>query len=149
MSKLKIKIVNENAHQYYKPKDSTLENAGFDLFTLEDILVNQNDTFFIDLGIQCEMISKENKNIAYYLYPRSSLSKTPLIMANSVGIIDKGYRGNLKAPIKNINNEPYFIKKGTRLFQICDPSLDSFETMVVDCLTESDRGEKGFGSSGI
>ena len=95
------------------------------------------------------MISKENKNIAYYLYPRSSLSKTPLIMANSVGIIDKGYRGNIKAPIKNINNESYFIKKGTRLFQICNPSLESFETMVVDSLTESDRGEKGLGSSGI
>ena len=38
-----------------------------------------------------------DKNIGYYLYPRSSISKTPLILANSVGIIDSGYRGNIKA----------------------------------------------------
>ena len=55
----------------------------------------------------------------YYLYPRSSISKTPLRLCNSVGIIDAGYRGNIMAFVDNID-EDYDL--GTRLFQLCDPN---------------------------
>ena len=83
--------------------------------------------------------------IAYYLYPRSSISKTPLIMANSVGIIDKDYRGNIMAKVRNIplknkdyEKESYFesyhIEKGTRLFQICSPDLSPLKVVVVNLI---------------
>ena len=86
------KALYEN-HQHYNPGDS-----GLDLYIPNDIDVYLGETKFIDLEIQCEMInSKKNKNTSYYLYPRSSISKTPLILANQVGIIDAGYRGNIIA----------------------------------------------------
>lgn len=151
--KLKIRIENEKASNLYFTKEKH-DDAGLDLFVLEDIIIKPMETVFIDFGIQCEMINERNENEAYYLYPRSSISKTPLIMANSVGIIDKGYRGNIKAVVRYIpqikeNIENYEIKKGTRLFQICSSSLKSFSIEITEKLSESKRGNKGFGSSGV
>lgn len=151
--KLKILIEDERASNLYFTKEKG-DDAGLDLFTLEDIIIKPYETVFIDFGIKCEMLDEQNENEAYYLYPRSSISKTPLIMANSVGIIDKGYRGNIKGairyiPIKKESIENYTIKKGTRLFQICSSSLKSFHIEIVNELSESERGIKGFGSSGI
>ena len=155
--KLKIRIENEKASNLYFTKEKH-DDAGLDLFVLEDIIIKPMETVFIDFGIQCEMINEQMENEAYYLYPRSSISKTPLIMANSVGIIDKGYRGNIKAAIRYIPQnitekkktiENYEIKKGTRLFQICSSTLKSFSIEISESLSESERGNKGFGSSGI
>ena len=69
-------------------------------------------------------------------------------MANSVGIIDPGYRGNIMAAVDNIKQEPYRLEPGQRLFQLVamDGSPISFE--LTDVLTETDRGEGGFGSTG-
>lgn len=156
---LKLKIVNNEAKQFYTNLSKNLEDSGLDLYVLEDINIKVGETVFIDFGIQCEMI-KDNNNIGYYLYPRSSISKTPLIMANSVGIIDSGYRGNIKGAVKYIPSNDYFIhnkenypdyliKKGTRLFQICAPSLEVFFTTISSELSSSKRGEGGFGSTGF
>ena len=96
------------------------------LYVLEDIQIKIGETIFIDLGIQCEMVNND-KNIGYYLYPRSSISKTPLILANSVGIIDSGYRGNIKACFDlNKNHESYDnfkIESGNRYVQITPPNI--------------------------
>ena len=161
---LKIKIINENARGLYSTDQSDKDDSGLDLYTLEDIKINIGETVYIDLGIQCEMKSSIGNNTGYYLYPRSSISKTPLIMANSVGIIDSGYRGNIKAAVKYIpdqgffekikdNQQPihfpeYIIKKNTRLFQICTSTLEPFTTQIVNELSSSNRGEGGFGSTG-
>ena len=165
------KALYEN-HQHYNPGDS-----GLDLYIPNDIDVYLGETKFIDLEIQCEMInSKKNKNTSYYLYPRSSISKTPLILANQVGIIDAGYRGNIIAAVKYIPNitdifnvfenrnelincpnpnnifrenlPKYTIKAGTRLFQICSDNLSPFEFKIVNNLSDSKRGSDGFGSTG-
>ena len=156
---LKLKIVNNEAKQFYTNLSKNFEDSGLDLYVLEDINIKVGETVFIDFGIQCEMI-KDNNNIGYYLYPRSSISKTPLIMANSVGIIDSGYRGNIKGAVKYIPSNDYFthnkenypdylIKKGTRLFQICSPTLEIFSTTISSELSSSQRGEGGFGSTGV
>ena len=76
-------------------------------------------------------------------------AKTPLRLANSVGIIDAGYRGTLKAIVDNIDRENgIVIPKGTRLFQICSPTLQPITYEVVDSLSETSRGEGGLGSTG-
>ena len=103
--KLLIKTNNEYLkslyinHEHYNAGDS-----GIDLFFPEDIRINPGETKEIDLQIQCEALSDQNDNInvSYYLYPRSSIIKTHLRMANSVGIIDAGYRGNIIACVDNI-----------------------------------------------
>ena len=156
---LLIKPENENVKSYYKNHSSYNEgDSGLDLFVPEDTEVKCGETVFVDLQIKCELLDKENKNISYYLYPRSSISKTPLILANSVGIIDAGYRGNIKAAVKYIpsyddikyNDRPtYTIKKGTRLFQLCSPDLKELKFKLSNTLSETSRGEGGFGSTGI
>lgn len=86
-------------------------------------------------------------NLPYFLFPRSSISSTPLIMCNSVGIMDRGYRGDLIAKVHNLSNEAYVVKQGTRLFQVCLPNLSPFDVKMVAALSPSKRGEKGFGST--
>ena len=149
--KLLIKTDNEylkslyTNHQHYNPGDS-----GLDLFCPEDIIIGPGETMKIDLQIQCEALHDniENNNVSYYLYPRSSIIKTPLRLANSVGIIDAGYRGNIIACVDNIKNYEFKIEKGSRLFQICGPALEPIEIRVINELSNSQRGSGGFGSTG-
>ena len=79
---------------------------------------------------------------------RSSTIKSPLRLANSIGIIDAGYRGNVIAAVDNISNEDYIIEKGTRLFQLCSPDLEPITYELVNSLNETSRGTGGFGSTG-
>ena len=124
-------------------------DSGLDLFFTENININPKETKLISLGIRCEAYPDKNKdrNISYYLYPRSSISKTPLRMSNSVGIIDAGYRGPLMVSIDNISDDMYEIKQGQRLFQLCSPTLEAISFELTDVLSETTRGEGGFGST--
>jgi dUTP pyrophosphatase len=132
-------------HQHYNPGDS-----GIDLFSPETITVKPGETVKINLQIKCEALHDtiENTNVSYYLYPRSSIIKTPLRLANSVGIIDAGYRGNIIACVDNIKNEPYTITQGDRLFQICAGNLEPIVFKLVEELSNTQRGSGGFGSTG-
>jgi dUTP pyrophosphatase len=95
------------------------------------------------------------------MYPRSSLSKTPLRLANSTGIIDSGYRGNLMAMFDVINlpdnlsdsrEADYFGRKLDRYVQICAPGLVPIIVEIVNSIedlgNETIRGGGGFGSTG-
>ena len=82
------------------------------------------------------------------MMPRSSISKTPLRLANSIGLIDGGYRGELIAFCDNITSESYNVEAGQRLFQIVAMDGTSLEIEIVSELSESSRGEGGFGSTG-
>jgi hypothetical protein len=94
---------------------------------------------------------------AFRLVPRSSICKTPLMLANSEGIIDVGYRGPLVAAVRNLSAEPFTIPKGLALFQVVAPDLSppSLEMVCGDHPKYSHyfggataRGEGGFGSTG-
>ena len=144
MNTLYLKPEDESVEQLYKTHSSYHEgDSGLDLFTPEDVLIKCGETAFIKLGIKCEMMKMENSQAtcnpsSFYLYPRSSISKTPLILKNSVGIIDSGYRGELIAAVQfiptveNIQSilegvtPVYKIPKGSRLVQICTPDLSEF-----------------------
>jgi len=148
---LKVKahnITDYENHSSYHPGDS-----GLDLFISEDIIVPAGAiSFKVDLRIMCEAFPSKEKehNISYYLYPRSSMgAKTPLRLSNSVGIIDAGYRGNIIGIVDNIDQKNDFrIEAGSRLFQICSPTLDPLTFELVNELSETSRGEGGFGSTG-
>jgi dUTP pyrophosphatase len=101
----------------------------------------------------------------FYLYPRSSISKTRMRLANSVGIIDAGYRGDLIAAVDSIgvfgSTDIWHIwketlspiKKYDRYFQVCAPDLSPFLVHIVDTEQElsppTTRGQGGFGSTGV
>ena len=134
-----------NNHQHYNPGDS-----GLDLFCPETITINPGETVKINLQIKCEALSNDGqRNVSYYLYPRSSIIKTPLRLSNSVGIIDAGYRGDIIACVDNIKNESYTITQGDRLFQICAGNLEPIEFQLVNDLSNPQRGTGGFGSTGL
>lgn len=125
-----------NNHSTFHDGDS-----GLDLFFPEQVVVKARETKLVGLGIRCEA------RTSYFLMPRSSIYKTPLRMANSIGLIDRGYRGELMVPLDNNSDQDYTIEKGQRLFQICLPSLESIYFKLVDELSETSRGEGGFGST--
>ena len=84
------------------------------------------------------------------ILPRSSMGvKTPLRLSNSVGLIDSGYRGELGVIYDNISDEDYPINAGDRIAQLLIMPSYRFQAKVVDILADSDRGEGGFGSSGV
>jgi dUTP pyrophosphatase len=159
---LKIAIPNNELREHYVGhidkhnnaiQNDQFPNAGFDLFVPEVTGVpNSVETAkMISMDVKCEMVDPEGKSIAYYMYPRSSLSKTPLILANHVGIIDSGYRGPLIGAFRNVDKKPYIVDKHTRLLQVCHPSLYPIYVILVDEseLSTTSRGSGGFGSTGI
>ena len=122
---LLIKTLNETATKMYASHGHFHNgDAGLDLYILEDLDIPAGETKLIKLGISCEPLNGK----AYYLFPRSSISKTPLRMSNSIGLIDAGYRGEIMASCDNIKDFDYDIKAGQRLFQIvaCDASPISY-----------------------
>jgi dUTP pyrophosphatase len=112
---------------------------------LEDIHFESGETKAIKLGISCE----PEDGRAYYLFPRSSISKTPLRMANSIGLIDGGYRGEIMAVCDNIKSDPYTVKKGQRLFQLVATDSSPIQYELVEDLEMTTRGTGGFGSTGM
>lgn len=133
--------------------DMVYVDAGFDLFVCETRLVGANTIGFkVDSRVKTAMYY-DSIPCGFYLYPRSSTgSKTPLRLANSVGVIDSGYRGNCISVFDNNTHRDYEIRYGDRLVQICGGNLlyPIYPVIVdsVDDLGNSLRGDGGFGSTG-
>ena len=144
--KLFIKPHNNTALEFYRNHGHFHDgDAGLDLYVLEDLHFEPGETKAIKLGISCE----PKDGIAYYLFPRSSISKTPLRMANSIGLIDGGYRGEIMAVCDNIKSVAYTAEKGQRLFQLVAMDNSPIQYELVEELEMSTRGIGGFGSTGI
>ena len=144
--KLFIKPHNETAGEYYANHGHFHDgDAGLDLYVLEDIQFKPGETKAIKLGISCE--PEDGK--AYYLFPRSSISKTPLRMANSIWLIDGGYRGEIMAMCDNIKSEVFTAEKGLRLFQLVSTDSSPIHFELVEELEMTTRGTGGFGSTGM
>lgn len=160
--------------------ESKYPDSGFDLYAPYDYsehAFGYTDnrispiTFRAPLGVKCAMVLVDSymeraasatpaTPVGYYLYPRSSIVKTPFRMANSVGIIDAGYRGEVMAVVDNIDSANNDLKacldryapRMSRIFQICSPTLEPFLVRIVeheDELGITERGSGGFGSTGV
>jgi dUTP pyrophosphatase len=142
---LRIKALNTRTKKVYSDHGHFHEgDAGIDLYALEDQVVEAGETTRIHFGIACESLEEK----PYFLIPRSSISKTPLRMSNSIGLIDAGYRGEIMASVDNIKSEDYTIKSGQRLFQLVAMNGSPIHIALVDELSETERGDGGFGSTG-
>jgi len=131
-------------------------DAGFDLFAPDKVIMAGRQTWKVDHQVKTAMeftAQGSTTPVGYYLYPRSSTgTKTPLRLANSVGIIDSGYRGHIIAVFDNWTDVNYTIEPYQRLAQICPPNLTYpiYVELVdsVEGLGLTKRGEEGFGSTG-
>ena len=140
------------------------ENAGFDLATAKEQQVLHGGTAtLLDLGVKARMWrcwrnyptdphSKEYKAPSHFwLAPRSSIWKNGVRQANSIGVIDRSYRGVLMGAVLTNNIYDVTIPTNTRLFQIIAPDMGHISRVVLKPLSELDstaRGEGGFGSTG-
>jgi len=157
---LQILVTDSHMKQLYKDaiesfntkRTNSYKDSGFDLFipvSFQNSDVKRDSPFVINHGVSCSLY-KDGKPSGYYMYPRSSISKTPFRLANSVGIIDSGYRGDLMAKVDSVYQTDYKVNVGDRLFQLCTPTLEPFDSIeMVDFTTETERGSGGFGSSGV
>jgi dUTP pyrophosphatase len=135
---------------------STHPNAGFDLFVPQtQVLRPSFNTSRMNFGVKTEMVyiseNGVNTPTGFFIMPRSSLSNTPLMLSNHVGVVDSGYRGDLIGAFRNLSTEAYVVEEGTRLLQVCHPTLTPFRVEIlssVNDLTTTTRGAGAFGSTG-
>ena len=146
------KAIYTVAADAYNARAYTDRDAGFDLFC---------DAQSLTAGDKATLISQQTSGAfydtdagifrAFWLLPRSSISKTPMQLANSVGLIDAGYRGDLMAAVRLVGVAAYEVVAG-RYFQVASPDLLPWdEVRVVDTIPGGDtlRGAGGFGSTGV
>ena len=142
---LKIQPLSGHARNLYENHGHFHDgDAGLDLFVIDSLTVEPGETAIIKSYIACE----NTEGNPYFLMPRSSISKTPLRQCNSVGLIDGGYRGEIMAAVDNVKDEPYTVEPGQRLFQLVAMDGSPIHFELVSKLTETGRGEGGFGSTG-
>ena len=122
------------------------EDSGFDLYNPTEL--NMTETQKVNFHVKCAFFDDKIMK-PYYLYTRSGISKTNFRLANNVGIIDKGYRGDICAYIDV--KRPDTLERYQRIVQLCSYDLEYFEVILVDDFEQfqnTSRGENGFGSSG-
>lgn len=142
---MKVKRVHKDA---ILPTYGTEGSGALDFYAAEDVTVWEERTYRIGLGVALEV----PVGYVLQLVPRSSMGvDTPLRMPNSMGVIDSDYRGEVAAIYVNDETKgmiPYQINKGDRIAQgylVATPKINLVE---VEELSDTDRGEKGFGSTG-
>lgn len=135
----------------YMAKPYEERDAGFDLYCEGHSLFGLTRGNKINQTVVAAVYDTDRKIFrAYWMLPRSSISKTTMRLANSVGLIDAGYRGNIIAAVDTTN--PEHISTGDRYFQLSSPDLLPFDRIeIVDEIPGGPtlRGEGGFGSTGV
>lgn len=143
IEKIDMKVLSE----YKLPTYGTKFSAGMDLYcsNQEDIIINPGETKSVNTGLKLEI----PEGFFGAIYPRSSTGvKKNLMLANTVGIIDSDYRGEIKIFFYNYGNQAQSIKFGDRLAQLIIQPYQVVNIVESEELSETDRGEGGFGSTG-
>ena len=151
MLTLLIKTENDSLKNMYKKDIKNFDtDSGFDMYCPNNLIINSGSYgTIINQEISCQMIDEEGKSKPYMVFPRSSMgTKTPLRLSNSIGLIDKDYRGTIGLIVDNISKENFEIEKGMRLGQIVAFNGEPFNVKFVNSLEDTERGTGGYGSTG-
>ena len=141
--KVKIKRTHENGRI---PTYATDGSGAFDFYSAEKVEIKGLEVMAINLGVAVEVPDGH----VMLLFPRSSIGKkTPLRMANSVGVIDSDYRGTIHALYDNFALRNHEINQGDRIAQGIIVPIPKVEFEEVEELSTTERGEGGFGSTGV
>ena len=129
------------------PSYAYMGDAGLDLRASESVVINPHERRLIATGLAIAI----PEGYAGFVQPRSGLAlKLGLSIANTPGLIDAHYRGELKIIAVNLDaHEPITIERGERIAQLVIQKVPVVELVEVDELDETDRGTGGFGSSGV
>lgn len=136
MIEIKIKKIHPEAHT---PKYTHDSDAGMDVYSVSKEITDNYIEYKTGICIEIP------KGYVCLIFPRSSISKKDLMLCNSVGVLDSGYRGELKLRFHKHGEKIYEV--GERIGQIIILPYPKIEIVEVNKLTETSRGEGGFGSS--
>lgn len=140
---LKIKKTHPNA---VLPKQAREEDAGMDLSAVEEKVLLPGEYALIKTGLQIELPEGTEAQVR----PRSGLAlKHGITVLNSPGTIDAGYRGEIGVILINHGKEPFTIEKQMRIAQLVIQYVPQVFIEETDELSDTERGDKGFGSSGV
>lgn len=144
MTKIKVKKLNEKA---VLPTYGSEYAAGADLYACIDeaVTINPGETYMVHTGLAMEIPA----GYAGLIYPRSGLaSKRGLAPANKVGVVDPDYRGEFMVALHNHSLTAQTIEPGERIAQLVITPFITANFELTDELSETVRGEGGFGSTG-
>lgn len=134
-------LIVGDAPSYAHPGD-----AGADLHAAEALTLQPGERAMVGTGVR---IALPDGHVAFVV-PRSGLAaKHGITIVNAPGTVDAGYRGEIKVILLNTGSEPHAIAVGDRIAQVIVQRVERARFVQVDELPGSDRGEGGFGSSGI
>jgi len=149
-------VLPDHLEEHYRNLSNRYQgDAGVDLPFPVPIQMDSDQ--LVGLGVQTQMVRGDVDSVdqgipvSYWMTARSSICKTPLFLANGMGVIDAGYRGELKAALawrsdKGVPSYP--IQAGERLVQIVAPDMGNIRVVLVDQLSDTERSGRGFGSTG-
>jgi len=142
---MKIKIINRSNHDL--PNYETIASAGMDLRAnlSEARVLKPLERSIVGTGLFIELPVGFEAQVR----PRSGLAaKKGITVLNAPGTIDADYRGEIGVILVNLSNEPFTIQNGERIAQLVIAKHERADWDIVEELTETDRGEGGFGSTG-
>ena len=143
---MNIKIINRSQHDL--PSYETIASAGMDLRAnlSEAIVLKPLERVIIKTGLFIELPIGYEAQVR----PRSGLAaKKGITVLNSPGTVDADYRGEIGVILVNLSNEAFIIENGERIAQLVVAKHERAEWITVETLSETSRGEGGFGSTGI
>ena len=128
------------------PKAAKVGDVAFDLYSVIDYEIKPGERYAIPTGIALEIPPGYEGQVR----PRSGLAlKEGITVLNAPGTIDSGYRGEVKTIMINLGDTPFQITKGMRISQLAIRPVPEITFLEVDELPNTDRGEGGFGSTGV
>jgi deoxyuridine 5'-triphosphate nucleotidohydrolase len=139
---MKIRVKKESEDITIPTRGHTLD-AGWDLYSSEECYIAPNSRRLVDVGVRLEI----PKGYVGLIWPRSGLAVNEGIDVFA-GVIDSGYRGVIKVCLYNSSSEAVEIKKDDRIAQILFQETPAFELEEINDLSDSERKEGGFGSTG-
>ncbi|MBF04237.1 MAG: dUTP diphosphatase [Flavobacterium sp.] len=143
---MNIKIINRSQHDL--PSYETIASAGMDLRAniSESIVLKPLDRVIVKTGLFIELPIGYEAQVR----PRSGLAaKKGITVLNSPGTVDADYRGEIGVILVNLSNEAFTIENGERIAQLVIARHERAEWIIVETLSETSRGEGGFGSTGV
>lgn len=143
---MKIKIVNSSHHAL--PEYATVQSAGLDLRASldEPLTLQPMQRALIPTGLRIALPAGYEAQVR----PRSGLAlKHGITLLNTPGTIDADYRGEVGVIMVNLSTEPFTVSDGDRIAQMVIARHEQAEWVEVETLDETERGEGGFGHSGI
>ena len=139
--KLKVERINEKAKL---PNYAHEGDAGLDLYSIEELILKPGESGFVHIKIELP------KNTEAQVRPRSGLAlKHGITVLNTPGTVDEGYRGEINIILINHSKKEFVVEEGMKIAQMVVKPVWRVDVEEVSSLSNSERGENGFGSTGL